>query len=248
MKNKAPLEDKVYKLKKSYTPLSFILSSRSTKRNALLYFDGEVNRAIRYARNQKSPFEDEQDGNVVLEPIVFTDGFLAVKKENPVLQHFLSLHPDNGRVFMEVDKEKDAEAELEAIELEAEAVSKARGLELTYLEALVRILLGRDPERYTVPEMRRDILLFAKRNPEAFLDAYENPELDFKSKVSIMFSKNLLGLRNSGRDVHYNLTGNKKRMLAVPFGEDPESATAAYLKSEEGLESLKILENYLDQL
>jgi len=34
------------------------------------------NRPLRYARNQKSPFEDEQDGNVILEPIVFEDGML----------------------------------------------------------------------------------------------------------------------------------------------------------------------------
>ena len=47
-----------------------------------MYFDErqELNRALRYARNQKSPFEDEQDGNAIVEPIVFEDGFLSVPK------------------------------------------------------------------------------------------------------------------------------------------------------------------------
>ena len=45
-----------------------------------------------------------------MEPIVFEDGFLRVPKENPVLQEFLSLHPDNGKKFIEVNKEQDAQA------------------------------------------------------------------------------------------------------------------------------------------
>lgn len=247
MKKAAPLEDKFYKLNKRTTPLVFILPSRSTKHRALLHFDGTVNRAIRYARNQKSPFEDEQDGNLIMEPIVFTDGFLSVPKNNPVLQHFMTVHPDNGRTFIEVDKERDAEAELQHMEMEAEAISTAKNLEVKEIETLTRILLGRDPDRYTIPEMKRDLMMYAKNNAEEFLDVYDNPEIDSQSMVSIMLSKNVLSLRNSGRDVHYNLPGNKKRMLAVPFGEDPKSAIAAYLKTDKGIESLKILEKYMEE-
>ena len=80
---KIELKDRVYVLKSQTTPLSYMLISRNTKRKPLLYFDEEQgsNRALRYARNQKSPFEDEQDDNAILEPIVFLDGFLTVKKK-----------------------------------------------------------------------------------------------------------------------------------------------------------------------
>ena len=49
-----------------------MLNSRNTRRSPLLYFDEEkgVNRPLRYARNQKTPFEDDQDDNIILEPIV----------------------------------------------------------------------------------------------------------------------------------------------------------------------------------
>ena len=50
-----------YVLKRKTPPLSFMLASRHTRRKPLLYFDGTSNRPLRYARNQKSPFEDEQD-------------------------------------------------------------------------------------------------------------------------------------------------------------------------------------------
>ena len=91
-----------------------MIPARNSRRSPLMYFDEDkgVNRALRYARNQKSPFEDEQDGNAILEPIVFEDGFLFVPKTNPVLQQFLSLHPSNGHLFMEVDKEVDATADV----------------------------------------------------------------------------------------------------------------------------------------
>jgi hypothetical protein len=89
---KLQLKDKIYVLKASTTPLSFMLSSRNTRRYPLLHFDEEkgVNRPLRYARNQKTPFEDEQDDNAILEPVVFEDGYLTVPKTNPVLQWFLS--------------------------------------------------------------------------------------------------------------------------------------------------------------
>ena len=62
---------------------------------------------------KKSPFVDEQDGNAILEPIIFEDGFLRVSKTNQVLQEFLALSPNNGSKFEEVNKEKDAQKELE---------------------------------------------------------------------------------------------------------------------------------------
>jgi len=55
-----------------------------------------------------------------------------------------------------------------------------------------------------------------------------------------------LGMRNNGRDIHFNLKTNKKRMMTVPFGEDPKSAIAAYLQSDEGIEVLKMLDKQLE--
>ena len=64
-----------------------MLASRNSRRFPLLWFDEEKGeqRALRYARNQQSPFEDEQDGNAILEPIVFEDGFLTVPKSKPII-------------------------------------------------------------------------------------------------------------------------------------------------------------------
>ena len=107
---KLEIKNRVYKLTRNKAPLSCIIPSRSSKRSPLLYFDESqgINRALRYAVNQKSCFEDEQDGNVVVTPIIFEDGLLRVPKNNPVLQQFLHYHPLNGKKFEEVVVEKDA--------------------------------------------------------------------------------------------------------------------------------------------
>ena len=240
------LENKVYKLTKNAAPLSYMLSTRHSRRKPLLYFDGKINRALRYASNQKSPFEDEQDGNVILEPIVFENGFLSVPKENQVLQHFLSIHPSNGTVFIEVNKEQDAQGELETMNLEADAVLAARSMDISQMEMVARVMLDINPDKLSSTELRRDMMILAKRYPADFLEAVEDPEMDMYSKVTLMIQKGILGLRNNGRNVHYNLKNNKKRMMTVPFGEDPKTAIAAYLQSDEGIEVLKLLDKHLE--
>jgi len=235
--------DKVYKLKIG-NPLSYTLASRNHPRFPLMWFDekNNVNRALRYATNQKSPFEDEQDGNAIIEPIIFEDGFLRVPKNNPVLQQFLHYHPLNGVVFAEVDKEKDAAAEVEDLDLEIEALVEAKQLSLDQIETLTRVMFGKDPSTVSTAELKRDILVFAKREPKEFLAILNDPELKFQAKVRLFFENKLLILRNGDKEVWFNTATNKKKMLSVPFGEDPYDMVAHFLQSDDGIDSLKMLE------
>lgn len=240
--------DKVYKLKIG-NPLSYTLASRNHPRFPLMWYDevNNVNRALRYSTNQKSPFEDEQDGNAIIEPIIFEDGFLRVPKNNPVLQLFLYYHPLNGLIFTEVDKEKDAVEEVEDLNLEIEALVEARQLTLDQIETLTRVMFGKDPSTVSTAELRRDILVFAKRDPKDFLNILNDPELKFQAKVRLFFENKLLMLRNGDKEVWFNTATNKKKMLSVPFGEDHFDTVAHFLQSDEGIDSLKMLESTLGQ-
>ena len=248
MKTKeAPLVDKLYKLRRDVAPLSYILPSRNSHRHPLMYFDEEkgYNRALRYSPNQKTPFEDEQDKNVILQPIIFENGFLKVPKTDPVLQYFLEIHPDNGIKFEEVNNERDAEQDLENINYEVDALIAAKQMDLSSLERIGRVILGRDVTKMSTAELKRDVLVYARNNPKDFLDTIDDPMTDITSTVALLFDKNLLSWR-SGKDVHFNLPNNKKRMLTVPHGEDRDYIVASYLQSDEGLETLKLLEPMLE--
>lgn len=241
-KNTTPI-DKVYKLKIG-TPLSYTLASRNHPRFPLMWYDekNNVNRSLRYSTNQKSPFEDEQDGNAIIEPIIFEDGFLRVPKNNPVLQEFLHYHPFNGIVFSEVNKEKDAAIEVDDLNLEIEALVEARQLSLDQIETLTRVMFGKDPSTVSTAELKRDILVFAKRDPKEFLNILNDPELKFQAKIRLFFENKLLILRNGEKEVWFNTATNKKKMLSVPFGEDPYEMVAHYLQSDDGIDSLKMLD------
>jgi hypothetical protein len=242
--------DKVYKLTRNSAPLSFMIPTRNTKRYPLLYFDEEqnTNRALRYSINQKTPFEDEQDGNAILEPVIFEDGFLRVAKTNPVLQEFLHYHPMNGVIFVEVDNEKDAAKEIEKLDAEVDALIEARNLTVDQLEILGRVLFGKDTTKMTTAELRRDMFVYAKKSPSNFLNALKDPMLKLQSNVQRFFDSKLLVFKNNRKDVFFNTASNKKKLISVPYGQDPMFVVASYLQSDDGIEVLKFLETEIEMV
>jgi hypothetical protein len=244
---KKQIKDKIYELKPSTTPLSFMLSSRNTRRYPLLHFDEEkgVNRPLRYARNQKTPFEDEQDDNAILEPVVFEDGYLTVPKTNPVLQWFLSLHPGFGQIFEEVNTEKDAADDVESMDIELEAEIAAKEMSIEMAESIARVLMGSRVGKMSSAEIKRDVRLYSRNNPVEFLEMLDDPMLQLQDLAQKALSNGLVTLRNNKRDIYFGLKDNKKKMMTVPFGEEPVSALASYLQTDEGIEVMKMLEKKL---
>lgn len=241
--------DKIYRLRNKRSPLSYTIATRNTRSFPLMWYDEErnVNRALRYARNQKSPFEDEQDGNAIIEPIVFENGFLFVPKNNPVLQSFLYYHPQNGVLFEEVNEERDAEKMLQMLTIEVDALSRARELSIEELETVGRVLFNKDTTRVTTAELKRDIYIYARNYPREFLESLDDPMLALRSEIHVFFDKGLLTFRNNNKEVWYNTPTNKKKMLVVPYGEDPHLLVSMFLKSDEGIESLKMLKFHLEK-
>tara|TARA_R110000803_G_scaffold108082_6_gene176333 strand:+ start:396 stop:1148 length:753 start_codon:yes stop_codon:yes gene_type:complete len=242
---KEEIKGKQYKLTRGKAPLSYILSSMNSRKTPLTHFDEKlkVNRTLRYARNQKSPFEDMQDGAAIVEPIIFDDGFLNVPRENQILQEFLYYHPENGRTFMEVDNAKDAEEILDSLNLEADALSVARKLDIEQVITLTRVLFNTDPSKSSSGELRRDILVYAKKEPQSFLEAIDDPMLELQAHVSAFFDDRLLTFRNNKTEVFYNTPSNKTRMLVIPFEGNASTMVADFLQSDDGLEMYKMLQN-----
>ena len=74
-----------------------------------------------------------------------------------------------------------------------------------------------------------------------------DPELQFQAKVRKFFEEKLLALRNGDKEVWFNTPTNKKKMVSVPFGEDPYDIAGYFLSSDDGIDSLKMLEANLHQ-
>ena len=240
------MKDRVYRLKGRTAPLSFILNSRHSRRKPLLYFDGTSQRALRYASNQSSPFEDEQDQNAIIEPVIFEDGMLVVSQQNPVLQQFLSYHPGNGSIFEEVDSERDASVEVEQMDWQLEAQIAAKNLDIAALEIVARIGLGANPDNMSTAELKRDVRLYAKKYPEEFLEILNDPQLEVQALAAEILAQKLLILKNKGKDIYFNLSDNKKKLLTIPFGDEASSALVSFFQTDDGIEVMRTLENLLE--
>ena len=156
-----------------------ILASRHTTRFPLLHFDERhgLNRPLRYARNQNSPFQDEQDDNAILSLLYLKMDSYMFQKIIKSFKNLWHLHPGNGRVFTEVNKAKEAAELVEDLNLEVDALIEARQLTVEQVENVARVLFQNDVSKVTTAELRRDILIFAKQNPGGFMNLLKDPAL-----------------------------------------------------------------------
>lgn len=239
MKNKLELKDRKYILNTKSNPITFSIPAKDTSVSRLLYFDEEKKqqRALRYAKNQKSPFVDEQDDNAILESIVFVDGELNVPKQNVQLQEFLALHPGNmsngGTTFFEYNPEEVAAKNIEALNREVDALILAKTLDLNKMLSIGRVYLSGNVDAMSTAELKRDILLFAKGSPAEFMEAANDPELELDNIAARAIAEEFVIVKQ-GKDIYYNLRDNKKKILTIPFGELPVNALAKWLHSEAG--------------
>ena len=170
---------------------------------------------------------------------------LVVQKQNQVLQKFLHLHPGNGTIFYEINKKQDAADQLEFVEAELDAQILARELETEKLLTVCRVFLGAAVDKMSIPELKRDILVYAKNQPFEFLEILDDPMLEMQDNVAQFFAQSLLIYKNNNKDVYFNLPKNKSKMLTVPFGEEGVYIVASYMQSDDGIETYKLLKKAL---
>jgi len=235
------IKDRVYKLKSGKTPITATIQSRN-----MFWFDEEkgYEREVKYAVNQKSPFVDEFKGEARLAHIVFSDGVLTVPREKQTLQKLLSLyHPLKNKKYIEIDDVKNAEDDLDILELEIEALSIAKDMNVDQAEAIMRGQLGSKVTKLTSKELKRDLLLFARNEPFLFLELANDENINIRNIGIKSVEQNIIALSNDQRTFKWAATGRK--LMTVPFNENPYSALAAYFKTDDGIEVYQTVEKQL---
>ena len=241
-KNEWELKDRVYFLTRSRKPLSQLVKS-----TGIYYFDEEKGheRELKYCENQQTCFVDEMKGDQRLSHIVFRDGMLVVPKNKVVLQKLLSLyHPQKDIMFEEYNPVKIATDQTEVLEMEADALLAAREMDIDMAEAIMRVEIGSDVAKMSSKELKRDLLVFAKKNPKLFLDLIDDENVVLRNFGIKATEMGILKLSSDQR--HFMWGSNDRKLMNVPFDEHPYSALAAWFKTDEGMEVYKSIEKRLN--
>ena len=236
------IKDRVYYLKGNKKPLSRMIRSAN-----IYWFDEEqgYERELKYCENQQTCFVDEMKGDQRLSHIIFRSGALHVGREKTVLQKLLSLyHPDRKNMYYEWQPIVEAESELDWLEFEVDALNAARNLDIDMVEAVMRVELGSKVSGMSSKELKRDLLLYAKRNPKLFLELVTDENVQLRNFGIKATELGIIKLSSDQRNFLWSSTGRK--LMTVPFDEHPYTALAHWFKTDEGMEIYANIEKRLN--
>ena len=237
------VKDRTYTLKGGKKPLSYIVKSAG-----IYWFDEEkgYERELKYCSNQRTPFVDEMKGDQRLEHIIFRAGVLMVPKEKTVLQKLISLyHPHRNKLYNEWKAEEEAKSELDWLQLEVKALTIAQELDIDMVEAIMRVEIGSKVSNMSSKELKRDLLLYAKRNPVTFLELVTDDNVQLRNFGIRATELGIIKLSQDQRTFSWGSTGRK--LMNVPFDEHPYTALAHWFKTDEGMEIFSNIEKRLNQ-
>ena len=240
-KTKWEIKDRVYYLKGRDKPLS-----KSVRSANIYWFDEEqgFERELKYCENQRTAFVDEMKGDQRMSHIVFRNGALHVPREKQVLQKLLSLyHPEKDITFYEWKPIVEAESQLDWLEFEVDALNAARNLDIDMVEAVMRVEIGSAVTGMSSKELKRDLLLYARRNPRLFLELVTDENVMLRNFGIKAVENGILKLSQDQRNFMWG--SNDRKLMTVPFDEHPYSALAAWFKTDEGMEIYKSIEKRL---
>ena len=95
----------------------------------------------------------------------------------------------------------------------------------------------------TSKELKRDCLLFARSNPYLFLELANDENLNIRNVGIKATEQGIIKLSNDQRTFMWGSTDRK--LITVPFDENPYSALAAYFKTDDGIEVFQNIEKKL---
>ena len=150
----------------------------------------------------------------------------------------------NGVIYYEWKPEAVANNEVQNLELEIEALNAAQSMDIDMAEAIMRVEVGSKVSDMSSKELRRDLLLYAKRNPELFLELVNDENVVLRNFGIRATEMGILKLSSDQRTFSWG--SNDRKLMNVPFDEHPYSALAAWFKTDEGMEIYSNIEKRLN--
>lgn len=187
---------------------------------------------LRYCAGENSVYKDEQSPASTATPVVFKDGNLFVRPDQPNLAKFLDKHPGNeangGKKFRMIDHKKNAK---EVIDKEFEVVDALVLIRTKPTDDILSVAtsLGYNTDRL-MDEIKHDLTVYAKKNPKTFIEMFDNPATKVKSHVKQAISFGII----SDKGGYIRWTDTNNHIIAVPEGKDSLDVFTRYCLTEAG--------------
>ena len=148
-----------------------------------------------------------------------------------------------NRIYREFDPVVQAVDELDDLEVQIDALNAARNMDIDLAEAILRVEIGSSVSKMTSKELKRDLLLFAKKNPVLFMELANDDNVQLRNVAIKAREAGIISLSQDQR--HFTWGSTDRKLMTVPFDENPYSAMAAWFKTDEGVEVYKNIEKKL---
>ncbi len=202
------------------------------------------NRKIQYVLGEQSIYADEQSSfNPVLGDIIFHNGSLPVQYQQVTLREFLEKsnynisNPERMRtkksIFETVDLETSAEKDLQSLESEFHVMESLMSMDAQKMVGYARAMEV-DVNR-SMYEIKHDMMVMAKNNPELFMEQISNPKLERKQVIMDADENNILTIDTANRRISWGI-GSKQMITVVPVGLNPYDHFVDYTFETEGKE------------
>ena len=116
----------------------------------------------------------------------------------------------------------------------------AIGIDIDQGEAILRVELGSSVSSMSSKEIKRDLLLFAKSNPVLFMELANDENVELRNFGIKATEAGIISLSQDQRT--FSWASNGRKLMNVPFDENPYSALAAWFKTDEGMEVYKSID------
>jgi len=145
-----------------------------------------------------------------------------------------------NKSYYEFDPVEVAVDELDVLNLQVDALNAARNVDINMAEAIMRVEVGSRVNEMSSKELKRDLLIFARNNPELFIELVNDENVELRNFAIKAVEANIIDLSQDQR--FFTWASNGKKLMTVPFDENPYSAMAAFFKTDEGVEIFKSIE------
>ena len=137
-------------------------------------------------------------------------------------------------MFFEHKPKVIAENQLDVLEMQTDALITARQMDIDLAEAIMRVEKGSSVSNMSSKELKRDLLLFARKNPKLFLELASDDNVQLRNFGIKAVENGIISLSSDQR--YFNWTSTGRKLMTVPFDEHPYTALAHWFKTDEGME------------